>query len=203
MREKNRYRLSIVIDVLAWITVGCASVAILQHQLGVLWLSAAGGVLFGAIALGIAISPKARRYMRKQYPGGNQFEDPRVIGRYTILEDQIIGIRESCLDELQKSQPSIVLRQWHGRRWEATAPETGSKIVYALIPGMFSDPTWTDRVAKRVGRPADFAVECCVVAQWTGQAWCPTSIFFVGNENECLVKMQQLIEDNHYPSSPF
>jgi len=140
-----------------------------------------------------------RRYMRKQYLGASRFPEAHSVGELTILEDEFEAIRTACLEELQSQRPGAALREWQGRDWFAVRDQRQKQYVFVLFPGMFTDEQWTDDLAKKMGKPVEFAMQCSVVAMWTGSTWKPTSLFVPGNETEAEKAMQEIM-DGFYAS---
>jgi hypothetical protein len=152
--------------------------------------------VFVAVAIGVVVSPRFRRYIRRQYPGGSLREDPDVIGKYTILEDELDEIRDACLAAVVAARPTTMLKQWRGRRWDAITDGLASGFTFAVLPGMFSDHDLTERVQRETGGESEIAIELCVVAIWKGRAWQPSAMLFPGNEQEALVQLKKVIEEN-------
>jgi hypothetical protein len=195
MREKTRHRLSVLVDFVLWTGSGVIAVAFAHGAGANIWFELIVGAMFTGLACAVVVFPKVRRYMRKQYPGGNQIEDPGIVGKYTILEDEIQQIRCACIEQLRAERPAMICHNWLGRRWDAM---NDGRFVFAVLPGLFSNRDVTEKLNRKVGGEGEFFIEACVVVIWAGNKWQPTSMLLPGNISEAMDSLKKLIDDNQF-----
>ena len=182
MDEKRAHYRSVLIDVVFCLVAGAVAVGFNRLRDGPFWFDVCTAVFFVGLATAVASSPRVRRYMRMQYPGGNQRPDPDIVGKYTILEAELDEIRADCLGKLRLERPHIALVAWGQPAWEAIRLEHH----YAIIPATLDDVievTHDDDSAT----PATGHVQLsgCFVAIWSVDQWTTTPMFWPGGIEEC------------------